>query len=167
MQYYANVIPMSALYDQIPDERKTAYLENAQHTIEEALEPVIAELGKTVMGQATALNIQDAQSPDISDGAEQYAKDYNLQSSFLDAVEAAKEPRVATEASSYLRMHTVIQHLHDFKRPDLSDVGFNSQAAQQDDISDDPNMASAFAAIAKDDTILRMYLDLDQKPKEQ
>lgn len=101
---------MSELYDSIPQNRKDAYLENAEGAIRQATDPVVEALGRTVVSDAE----------DIVAGEEtEFGPAYQAQ---VIARADADAPRLADAVETYV---------HD--NDSLVDEGFSSGVAEEAD----------------------------------
>lgn len=72
----------------LPPEREQLYLSRADEVIKETTSTAIKELGKEAVAEAEKLTQLDAEAPQVSKGAEEYARDHGLQEQFMKDIEA-------------------------------------------------------------------------------
>lgn len=93
---------MPDLYESIPPERQTQYLQNAQEAMNEAANPVIHELGGMAVRGAEQLLADDAQGAGIAEEAEQFVKNNDLSKTFIEEMEKPRESGITGQAQAYI-----------------------------------------------------------------
>lgn len=93
---------MPDLYESIPPERQTQYLQNAQEAMNEAANPVLRDLGSAAVHGAEQLLADDAQGPSIAEEAEHFVKDNDLSRVFVEEMEKPRESGIAGQAQAYI-----------------------------------------------------------------
>lgn len=93
---------MGTPYESIPPEREIAYLQNAAEAANQAAEPVVDELGKLAVVDATeATDLFAQEAAKIGTDADRFVQENDLSKQFSEAVEEARTDGVGDQAERY------------------------------------------------------------------